>query len=59
MLAGRLAALIVAFLMQILVVRHPGTSDYGAFAYALPAVLLLQSVLPLGMDRSDTRFLAF
>lgn len=59
MLAGRLAALVVAFLTQILIVRHLSTGDYGAFAYALSAVLLLQSVLPLGMDRSDTRFLAF
>jgi O-antigen/teichoic acid export membrane protein len=58
MLAGRLAALVVAFLTQILVVRHLTTSDYGAFAYAVSVVLLLQSVLPLGMDRSDTRFLA-
>jgi O-antigen/teichoic acid export membrane protein len=59
MLAGRLAALVVAFLTQILIVRHLSTGDYGAFAYALSAVLLLQSLLPLGMDRSDTRFLAF
>jgi O-antigen/teichoic acid export membrane protein len=58
MLAGRLAALLVAFLTQILVVRHLSTHDYGAFAYALSAMLLLASVLPLGMDRSDTRFLA-
>lgn len=59
MLAGRLAALVVAFLTQILIVRHLSKGDYGTFAYALSAVLLLQSVLPLGMDRSDTRFLAF
>lgn len=58
MLAGRVAALAVAFLTQILIVRHLSTSDYGAFAYALSAVLLLQALLPLGMDRSDTRFLA-
>jgi O-antigen/teichoic acid export membrane protein len=58
MLAGRLAALVVAFLTQVIIVRHLSTGDYGAFAYALSAVLLLQSVLPLGMDRSDTRFLA-
>jgi O-antigen/teichoic acid export membrane protein len=58
MLAGRLAALLVAFLTQILIVRHMSTHDYGVFAYAMAAVLLLQSLVPLGMDRSDTRFLA-
>jgi O-antigen/teichoic acid export membrane protein len=58
LLAGRVASLLVAFLTQVLIVRHLTKSDYGAFAYALSAVLLLQSVLPLGMDRSDTRFLA-
>jgi O-antigen/teichoic acid export membrane protein len=58
MLVGRLAALVVTFLTQVLIVRHLSAGDYGAFAYALSAVLLLQSLLPLGMDRSDTRFLA-
>jgi O-antigen/teichoic acid export membrane protein len=58
MLAGRVGALVVAFLTQVLVVRHLSKGDYGAFAYALAAVLLLQSLLPLGMDRADTRFLA-
>jgi O-antigen/teichoic acid export membrane protein len=58
MLAGRVAALVVAFLTQILVVRHLSTTDFGAFAYALSAALLLQSLLALGMDRADTRFLA-
>lgn len=58
MLGGRAAAMGVAFVTQVLIVRHLAKSDYGIFAYALSAVLLLQSVLPLGMDRSDTRFLA-
>jgi O-antigen/teichoic acid export membrane protein len=58
LLAGRVASLLVAFLTQVLIVRHLAKSDYGAFAYALSAVLLLQSVLPLGMDRADSRFLA-
>jgi O-antigen/teichoic acid export membrane protein len=58
MLAGQIAALLVTFLTQVLIIRHLSKSDYGAFAYALSAVLLLQSVVALGMDRSDTRFLA-
>jgi O-antigen/teichoic acid export membrane protein len=58
MLVGRVMALGVGFLTQIIVVRHLAKSDYGAFAYALSAALLLQSVLALGADRTDTRFLA-
>jgi O-antigen/teichoic acid export membrane protein len=58
MLVGRALAIGVAFATQVIVVRHLAKSDYGAFAYALSAALLLQSVLPLGLDRSDTRFLA-
>ena len=58
MLAGRLLAMLVGFVTQVLIVRHLTKADYGSFAYALSAVLLLQSVLPLGLDRADTRFLA-
>jgi O-antigen/teichoic acid export membrane protein len=58
MLAGQIAGLLVTFATQVLIVRHLSREDYGAFAYALSAVLLLQSMLALGMDRSDTRFLA-
>ncbi|MDQ3865296.1 MAG: oligosaccharide flippase family protein [Actinomycetota bacterium] len=58
MLIGRVLAMAVAFLTQIIVVRHLTKSDYGVFAYAFSAALLLQSVLALGVDRADTRFLA-
>ena len=58
MLVGRVMAMSVGFLTQVIVVRHLLKSDYGAFAYALSAALLLQSVLALGADRADTRFLA-
>ena len=58
MLAGRLAAMAIAFLTQVVVVRYLSKDDYGAFAYAVSAILLLQSLLPLGLDRADTRFLA-
>jgi hypothetical protein len=34
MLAGRVAALGVAFVTQVIVVRHLSKGDYGAFAYA-------------------------
>lgn len=58
MLAGRLLSLVVTFLTQVLTVRALSKSDYGAFAYALSVVLLLQWIVPLGLDRADTRFLA-
>ena len=58
MLVGRVMAMGVGFLTQVIVVRHLAKSDYGAFAYGVSAALLLQSVLALGADRIDTRFLA-
>jgi O-antigen/teichoic acid export membrane protein len=48
----------VSFLTQIIVVRALTKSGYGEIAFALSVVLILQSLLPLGIDRSDTRFLA-
>jgi O-antigen/teichoic acid export membrane protein len=58
MLVGRIAAMGVAFLTQVLMVRQLSKDDYGVFAFALSAALVLQTVLPLGLDRADTRFLA-
>lgn len=58
MLVGRVAAMGVAFATQVLMVRHLSKDDYGVFAFALSAALVLQTVLPLGLDRADTRFLA-
>jgi O-antigen/teichoic acid export membrane protein len=58
MLVGRVMAMGVGFLTQVIVVRHLAKSGYGAFAYGVSAALLLQSVLALGADRTDTRFLA-
>ena len=58
MLLGNALALSVSFLVQVLVVRHLTKEDYGAFAWALSAVLLVQAFLPLGLDRANTRFLA-
>jgi len=58
MLAGQVAAMGVSFASQLLVVRHLTKAEYGAFAWALSGVLLLQSVIALGLDRADTRFMA-
>src|SRR4051794_38913531 len=58
MLAGRAMAMGVAFLTQVLVVRNLSKDDFGVFAFGMSAALLLQSLIPLGLDRADTRFLA-
>jgi len=58
MLLGQVLALLVSFVVQVMVVRHLAKDEYGAFAWALSAVLLVQSFLPLGLDRASTRFLA-
>ncbi len=58
LLIGRLMAMALAMLTQVLVVRYLGKSSYGVFAYGLALSALVQSVLPLGLDRADTRFLA-
>jgi O-antigen/teichoic acid export membrane protein len=58
MLAGRVVSLAVTFATQVIVVRTLSKSSFGGLAYALSVVILVQSLLPLGLDRSDTRFFA-
>ena len=58
MLVGYAVAQIVNFVVQIGIVRHLDKDVYGDFAWALSAVLLLHSLVPLGLDRANTRFLA-
>lgn len=57
LLAGRLLSLCVSFGVQILIVRYLTKSDFGAFAYALSIVALVQSVITFGLDRAITRFI--
>jgi O-antigen/teichoic acid export membrane protein len=58
MLLGQVIALLVSFVVQVVVVRQLTKDDYGAFAWALSTVLLIQAFLPLGRDRASARFLA-
>jgi len=58
MLVGRVLSMATSFLAQVIVVRYLSKEDYGHFGYAWSVVLLLQSVLALGLDRADTRFLS-
>jgi O-antigen/teichoic acid export membrane protein len=50
--------MVSTFVAQVIVVRYLTKEDFGQFAYAWSVVLLLQSVLALGLDRADTRFLS-
>lgn len=58
LLVGRLLAMALALVTQVLLVRYLQKSQYGTFAYAIALAAIIQSVLPLGLDRADTRFLA-
>ena len=58
LLIGRLLGMGLGLVIQLLLVRVLTKDDYGAFAWALSIVTLVQSVIPLGLDRVDSRFLA-
>ena len=54
---GRLGAVVVNLVTQVLVVRYLSTTDFGALAYALSLVALVESAITLGLDRAIPRFL--
>ena len=56
LLFGRLIALGVNLLSQLLLVHHLSKQDYGAWTYALAVVAVLGTVASLGLDRTITRF---
>ncbi len=56
LLAGRLIALLINFLVQVLTVRYLAKVDYGAFAYALAVVSMATSANLLGLHRAVNRF---
>jgi len=58
LLVGRLLGMGLGLVIQLLLVRVLSKDDYGSFAWALSIVTLVQSVIPLGLDRIDSRFLA-
>jgi O-antigen/teichoic acid export membrane protein len=57
LLLGRVIAMVVNFLVQVLIVRYLSTAAYGAFAYALSLVTLGETLVTLGIDRAVGRFL--
>ena len=58
LLGGRAVSIGAKFIVQLLIVRHLTTSDFGAWAYALSVVALLGGFASLSLNRSVTRFLA-
>lgn len=56
LLIGRVLALGMTFVAQVLIIRSLAKSDYGAFAYVLSLVTFAQAFMSLGLDRSLPRF---
>ena len=56
LLVGKFLSRGVNTLVQILIVRHLSQAEYGAFAYALSVVTIVQVIATFGLDRAITRF---
>lgn len=56
LLAGRIIALVMSFIVQVLTVRYLSKSDYGAFAYVVTLAALGSSITVFGLDKTITRF---
>lgn len=55
---GRIVALLISLLTQVLLVRTLSKAGFGAFAYALSVVTFLRTVVSFGEDQALTRFLS-
>ncbi len=58
LLVGRLMSMGLGLVIQLLLVRLLAKEDFGAFAWALSVVTLVQAFVPLGLDRVDSRLMA-
>ncbi len=58
LVSGRIIALGVALLAQVLLIRYLTPADFGRWMYALSVVTVLKTVAGLGIDRAITRFVA-
>lgn len=58
LLLGRLIALGLNLLVQVLLARHLSEGDFGTFAYALSLVVVAETVATLGLSRGVGKFLA-
>jgi O-antigen/teichoic acid export membrane protein len=56
LLVGRVLAMAVNLIIQVLTVRYLSKDAFGAFAYALSIVSVAENLVTFGLDRSITRF---
>ncbi len=56
LLAGRVIALGINFLCQVLMVRYLSKSDYGMFSYALSIVTIVQGLVAFGLPDTIARY---
>jgi O-antigen/teichoic acid export membrane protein len=56
LLGGRILALLINCLAQILVVRYLSTTEYGAWAYGLSVVIACEAFSALSLEQSLARF---
>ena len=57
MLAGRMVALLLSLVTQMVIVRALTKDDYGSFALVLTLLLLGSSIARVGMDKALSRFI--
>ncbi|MDP8905456.1 MAG: oligosaccharide flippase family protein [Chloroflexota bacterium] len=57
LMVGRVTALATNFVTQVIIVRYLSMAAYGAFAYGIALVALIQVLLGLGLDRAVPRYL--
>ena len=57
LLAGRLIAMVISMVTQVVLVRNLAKADYGAFAYGLSIADALVFVVGLGQSQALNRFL--
>ena len=58
LLSGKILALFLNLLTQVLTVRYLVKADYGAFAFAVSAVELASCFSMLGLNKACARFVA-
>ena len=58
LLVGRVLAMALGLVTQLLLVRVLTKDDFGAFSWGLSIVTVVQAFVPLGLDRIDSKHLA-
>ena len=56
LLIGRFGSIATTLVVQVITVRYLSQRDYGALAWALSIVGLIESVITLGLDRAVSRY---